>query len=265
MATLDATGGAGDSRWLRTEQGPHRIQPAVIHFGPGAFAAAFAAGFVSFLSPCVLPLVPGYVSFVSGVGIDESGTRPRRVVTTTAAFVAGFASVFVLFGAGAALLGDALLTNRRSLEVVAGVFIMFAGVVMAGVRLPLPLLREWRLRPRRRAGLLGASLIGVAFGVGWTPCIGPTLAAILALSAAGRDPIQGAALLAVYAVGLGVPFLLFGLGFTRALGVVAAIRRNQRVIGAVSGSLLVLFGLLVATGSLTRLTADLARIRGIQI
>ncbi len=103
----------------------------MIHFGPGAFAAAFAAGFVSFVSPCVLPLIPGYLSFVSGVGFDELGARPRRVVTTTAAFVLGFGAMFVAFGAGVAWFGNVLLTNRRTLEIVAGVFIAVAGVVYA--------------------------------------------------------------------------------------------------------------------------------------
>ncbi len=234
-------------------------------FGPAAFAAAFAAGFLSFLSPCVLPLVPGYLSLVSGVGIGEIETRTRRVVASTMAFVAGFGSMFVLLGAGAAWFGDVILTNRRTLEIVAGVFIVFAGLVYAGVPLPLSLLREKRLHVARREGLATPALLGVAFGVGWTPCIGPTLAAILALAATGGSAVQGALLLAVYALGLGVPFLLFGLGFTRALGLVAALRRHQRVVGLVSGSLLVVFGVLLATGELTRLTTGLARFGGIQI
>ena len=114
--------------------GSRRKGERVIEFGPAAFVAAFAAGFLSFLSPCVLPLVPGYLSLVSGVGFDELGARPKRVVSSTAAFVAGFGSMFVLFGAGAAWFGDALLTNRRTLEVVAGGFIVLAGLVYAGVR-----------------------------------------------------------------------------------------------------------------------------------
>ncbi len=237
----------------------------MIHFGPAAFAAAFAAGFLSFLSPCVLPLVPGYLSLVSGVGFDELGARPRRVVTSTAAFVTGFGSMFVLFGAGAALFGDVLLTNRRLLEIVAGSFIVLAGLVFAGVRLPLTLLREKRFHLRRRDGFAAPALIGVAFGVGWTPCIGPTLAAILTLAAAGGSPGQGAILLAIYSVGLGIPFLLFGLGFTRALGFVDAFKRHRRVISVASGSFMVIFGVMLATGYLTRLTAGLARFSGLQI
>ena len=134
----------------------------MITFGPAAFAAAFAAGFLSFLSPCVLPLVPGHLSLVSGVGFDEIGARPRRVVTSIQAFVAGFGSMFVLLGAGAAWFGDVLLTNRRTLEVVAGVFIVLNGLVYAGVPLPLTLLREKRFHLKRREGLVTPASIGVA-------------------------------------------------------------------------------------------------------
>src|ERR687887_2159572 len=116
-----------------------------MHFGPGALAAAFAAGFVSFVSPCVLPLIPGYLSFVSGVGFDELGAQPRRVTKATALFVLGFAAMFVAFGAGAAWFGGALLENRRTLEIVAGIFIALAGLVYAGVPLPRLLLAERRL------------------------------------------------------------------------------------------------------------------------
>ena len=239
----------------------------MITFGPAAFAAAFAAGFLSFLSPCVLPLVPGYLSLVSGVGFDEIGSRPRQVLSSTAAFVVGFGSVFVLLGAGAAWFGDVLLTNRRTLEVVAGVFIVLGGLVYAGVPLPLTLLREKRfhLKRKRREGLATPGLIGVAFGIGWTPCIGPTLAAILALAASRGGAAQGAVLLGVYSLGLGIPFLLFGLGFTRAAGLVSALRRHQRVVGLTSGGLLVIFGVLLAVGLLTRLTAGLTRFGGLQI
>ncbi len=237
----------------------------MIEFGAAAFVAAFAAGFLSFLSPCVLPLVPGYLSLVSGVGIDELDARPKRVVSSTAAFVAGFGTTFVLFGAGAAWFGDVLLTNRRTLEVVAGGFIVLAGLIYAGVPLPLTLLREKRVHLKRRGGLATPGLVGVAFGVGWTPCIGPTLAAILALAAAGGSPGQGALLLGVYSVGLGIPFLLFGLGFSRALGLVGVFRRHRRAVGLVSGGLLIVFGLLLATGYLTRFTTGLTRFGGIQI
>ena len=235
----------------------------MIHFGPGAFAAAFAAGIVSFISPCVLPLIPGYLSFVSGVGFDELGARPRRVVGQTAWFVLGFGIMFTLFGAGAAWFGNTLLVHRRSLEVAAGVFIVFAGVVYAGLPLPALLLAEKRLQLRReRSGPVTALVAGVAFAIGWTPCIGPTLAGILTLAAGEGHAEQGAVLLLVYALGLGVPFLAFGLAFTRALGLARALRRRWRLVSLASGTLLVAFGLLLATGELVRLTSVLSRFTG---
>jgi cytochrome c-type biogenesis protein len=214
----------------------------------------------------VLPLIPGYLSFVSGVGFDELGAQPRRVVKATALFVLGFAAMFVAFGAGAAWFGTVLLENRRTLEIAAGIFIAFAGLVYAGVPLPRVVLAKRRLAmPRHRDGLIAPALAGVAFAVGWTPCVGPTLAAILALAAGGRHPAQGAVLLGVYALGLGIPFLLSGLLFTRSLGLVRALRRHSSVVGVGSGSLLVAFGVLLATGDLVRLTTRLARFTGLSI
>jgi cytochrome c-type biogenesis protein len=237
----------------------------VIEFGGAAFATAFAAGFLSFTSPCVLPLVPGYLSYVSGLAVDELGAQPRRVTVTTAWFVAGFAAMFVALGAGAAWFGTALVEHRRLLEIAGGIFVIFAGLVFLGVRLPIALLREKQIRWPRNGGPLGPSLAGVAFAVSWTPCVGPTLAAILALSAGGANPEQGAVLLAVYALGLGVPFLLFGLAFTRAIAVVGLLRRHWRVVNVASGALLVVFGLLLATGELTEVTSRLARFSGVTL
>ena len=237
----------------------------MIEFGPAGFATAFAAGFLSFTSPCVLPLVPGYLSYVSGVGVDELGTHPRRVTVTTAWFVAGFSAMFVALGAGAAWFGSTLIEHRRSLEIVAGTFIVFAGLVFAGIRLPITLLRELRLPWPRIGGPIAPVLAGVAFAIGWTPCVGPTLAAILALSAGGASPAQGAVLLAVYALGLGVPFLVFGLAFTRTLTLVQLLRRHWRVVNVASGLLLVGFGLLLATGELTEITSRLSRFAGVAV
>jgi cytochrome c-type biogenesis protein len=238
----------------------------MIHFGPGAFAAAFAAGVISFVSPCVLPLIPGYLSFVSGVGFDELGARPRRVVGQTAWFVLGFGVMFALLGAGAAWFGNVLLVHRRSLEIAAGAFIAVAGLIYAGLPLPTLLLAERRIHVgRERRGPLTALLAGVAFAIGWTPCIGPTLAAILTLAAGEGHAEQGAVLLVVYSLGLGVPFLLFGLAFTRALGLARALRRRWRIVSVTSGALLVGFGVLLATGELVRLTAHLSRFTGLTL
>ena len=236
------------------------------HLGPAGLAAAFAAGFVSFASPCVLPLIPGYLSFVSGVGFSELGAETRRVVSATTWFVAGFGAMFVAFGAGAAWIGGALLENRRALEIGAGVFIVVAGIVYAGIPLPPALLTERRLElPRRGGRILTPLLAGLAFAIGWTPCVGPTLAAILALAAGGGHPAQGAVLLAVYSLGLGIPFLLFGLAFTRSLALVRGLRRHWRLVGVASGLMLVVFGTLLASGELVRLTTRLARFSGLSL
>lgn len=234
-------------------------------FGPTALVVAFAAGFVSFASPCVLPLIPGYLSYVSGIGLEELDAQPGRVVRATAAFVVGFGAVFVALGAGTGWLGGFLLMNRRSLEIAAGLFIVLAGLVYIGAPLPLAVLRERRLQLRRRGGLVGAGVTGIAFGIGWTPCVGPTLAAILGLAASEGGAAEGAVLLAVYALGLGIPFLIAGLAFTRSLAVVQAIGRHRRTVAAVSGGFLVVFGVLLATGELIRITTRLARFTGLSI
>jgi cytochrome c-type biogenesis protein len=231
----------------------------VTSFGPAAFLAAFAAGFVTFMSPCVFPLVPGYLSFVCGLTFDELGSQTRKVVLSTAAFVGGFAAMFIALGAGAAVFGDALLTNRRSLEIGAGLFIILAGLIFLGVRLPMAVYRERRFHLRERLGIFTPVIAGIAFAIGWTPCIGPTLAGILALSAGNGSPPQGAILLGVFALGLGVPFLLFGMLFTKALGLAAAMRRHWRQVSLASGGMLILFGVLLATGELGRITGQLAR------
>ena len=167
----------------------------MIELGPAGLAIAFAAGFVSFTSPCVLPLVPGYLSFVSGVGFDELGDRPRRVTASTAAFVAGFTSMFVALGAGAAFFGNFLLENRRPLEIAAGIFVIVAAITFVGLPLPRLLAAERRLHPGVTGGRPATSyLTGVAFAIGWTPCVGPTLAAILTLSLGGSGAAQGAIL-----------------------------------------------------------------------
>jgi cytochrome c-type biogenesis protein len=226
--------------------------------GPG-LGLAFAAGLVSFVSPCVLPLVPGYLSFVSGVGFDELGARTRRVGTTTAAFVLGFTAMFVALGAGAGWFGDGLLTHQRLLEIIAGAFIIAGALVLAGIPLPRVLAREHRLELRSgTTGHVNAGLTGVGFAIAWTPCLGPTLGGILTLAAGGK-PTQGAVLLAAYSLGLGVPFLVFGLLFTRALGLVRALRRHWRLVSIASAALLLAFGVLLITGEFTRFTTQLTR------
>jgi cytochrome c-type biogenesis protein len=236
---------------------------AVIDLGPAGLVVAFAAGVVSFTSPCVLPLVPGYLSFVSGVGFDELGDRPRRVALSTSAFVGGFTAMFVALGAGAAWFGNFLLANRRPLEIAAGVFIIVAALIFVGLPLPRLLSTERRVPFVAGGGLVAASLTGVAFAIAWTPCVGPTLAAILTLSAGAGGAAEGAVLLAAFSLGL--PFLLFCLAFARSLGLVRWLRTHWRVVSLASATLLVAFGVLLITGDLVELTTRLARYTGWQI
>ena len=225
-----------------------------------ALGLAIVAGAASFLSPCVLPLLPGYLSFISGASLDELAEGDRRVVVRTAAFVVGFALVFTALGAGAGFVGGSLLRNRRILQILGGVLLVVMGIATSGV-LPLGRLqRERRLLPfRAPQGALGAGLTGVAFSIGWTPCVGPILASILTLAASRRDPFAGAVLLFAYSLGLGIPFLLSGLFFTRAMGAFAVVKRHMGAVRAVSGMVLVAYGLLMIGGQMTWLTARLSR------
>ena len=237
----------------------------MIELGPVGLVIAFAAGLISFTSPCVLPLVPGYISFVSGVGFDELGAHPKRIFASTSCFVLGFTTMFIALGIGAAWFGNVLLINRRPLEIAAGVFIIVAAIAVLGLPLPRRLSQERRFEFRSgKRGLLAATGTGVAFAISWTPCIGPTLAAIFTLSAASSAS-EGAVLLAAYSIGLGVPFLLFGLVFTRSMGLVRGLRRHWRTISIVSATLLVTFGVFLITGDLVQLTTRLARFTGWQI
>jgi cytochrome c-type biogenesis protein len=227
----------------------------------GGFVLAAVAGAASFLSPCVLPLVPGYLSFISGVSVEGLRVNTRRVVVSAAAFVSGFSLMFAAVGAGAAFLGGFVRENQRLLQIVAGALLVLLGVVISGL-VPLGFLaRERRvLRFRPVHSLLGAFVTGVAFALGWTPCVGPILASILTLAASGRDPLGGALLLLVYGLGLGVPFLLVGLFFTKAVGAFSWVKRHFRVIQIVSGALLAVYGLLLIGGQFTWLSAQLGRL-----
>jgi cytochrome c-type biogenesis protein len=227
-----------------------------------ALGLALAAGAASFLSPCVLPLLPGYLSFVSGVSLGELQQRDRRVVVSTLAFVAGFSAMFTLAGAGAALVGNVLLVNRRPLQIAGGLLLVGFGIAITGL-IHLPFLeRERRALPfRAPRGLVGAFFTGVAFAVAWTPCVGPILASILTLAASGRDPLAGAVLLLAYSLGLGLPFLLAGLFFTRAMGAFGWAKRHFGAIRVASGLVLVAYGVLMVTGQFTWISSHLARFR----
>jgi cytochrome c-type biogenesis protein len=215
---------------------------------------AFAAGVISFLSPCVLPLVPGYLSFVAGTSVENlrDGAAPRaRSLTLAATFVLGFTAVFVTLGASATALGSVLLSYRYELGIVAGVLVLLFGLHLLGLT-PLRLMdREARFHLDLAGGrTLSAFVLGLAFAFGWTPCIGPVLGAILTLSASTADVAKGSLLLAVYSLGLGLPFLLAAL-FTGTLLVrLKALGRAGRNLQRAAGGLLVAMGVLMITGQL---------------
>jgi cytochrome c-type biogenesis protein len=226
--------------------------------GAVGLAAAFAAGLISFVSPCVLPLVPAYVSFVAGqplaTGARHPGARERlAALSLSAFFVLGFSAVFVTLGAGATFLGRLLLQYRYEANLVGGAIVVLFGLLMIGMTRGMPwLLRDFRFHPHFFGGRpVPAFVLGLAFGFGWTPCIGPILGAILTVSAVQTSTSSGVGLLATYAAGLGVPFLLAAL-FTRELaGRLKSLRRFGAIMQIAAGLILVLMGLAMMTGQLT--------------
>jgi cytochrome c-type biogenesis protein len=221
---------------------------------------ALVAGVISISSPCYIPLLPGYLSYISGVSAGAEG-QTGRVLGASALFVLGFASIFTALGASASLAGALLLGALPVLIKVAGVFVVGMGLAMLGIlRLPF-IYREKRLEITRvRSGPLGAFPLGMAFAFGWTPCIGPILASILTVAAATQTAAQGAGLLAIYSVGMGIPFMLIALGYSRAGKTVAFLKRHSLRIERVGGGLLVGTGVLLITGYWTRLFVPLIRL-----
>lgn len=222
------------------------------------YGTALIAGVISFISPCVLPLVPGYLSFIAGESAETlRGPRPwiQRLGTLGPAllFVAGFATVFVVLGAGASVVGGFLLKWKNEAAIVGGIFVAVFGLLMTGWLRPVWLLREYRLLDRVPTiqGPLPVFALGVAFGFGWTPCIGPILGAILTLAAASGNTATGMVLLAVYAAGLGVPFLLAALFVDWLASRTGAITRHAHRIQVVAGVLMIAMGVALATGQIT--------------
>jgi cytochrome c-type biogenesis protein len=223
-----------------------------------SYLAAFVGGFLSFVSPCVLPLIPGYLSFVSGVSMEEfrSGTATtasrRRLLFTSLAFVAGFSLVFIALGASASAIGEFLMSRLPLLGKVAGVLIIIFGMHTMGVFRLRWLDTEKRVQTQRKpAGLMGAMLVGIAFAFGWTPCIGPILGTILVLAGRKETISEGIALLTVYSAGLGIPFLLTSLAVNRFFSASARIRKHYHAIEVASGVLLITIGVLIFTNQFT--------------
>jgi cytochrome c-type biogenesis protein len=227
-----------------------------------SFWIAFGAGFVSFISPCVLPLIPGYLSFISGVSIDDLKDRAarirnlKRVAVSSAVFVLGFSSVFILLGATATSVGQVLRDYLNIFNKIAGVLIIIFGLHFMGIFRIKFLLYEKRFHYAQKSlGLLSIFVIGLAFAFGWTPCIGPILGTVLGIAANEDTVFKGMWLLTGYSLGLGIPFFFAALVFNTFLGVFGFIKRHFRTIEIISGLFLVIVGVLIFTNSLQRLAS----------
>jgi cytochrome c-type biogenesis protein len=214
-----------------------------------AVAVAALAGLVSILSPCVLPLVPGYLSYVTGLAgsdMDAGSSKPRRVLAGTLLFVLGFSIVFTLLLTLVANIGFALKTHQDLLDVILGVLVIVLGFGYLGW---IPgLQREVRISKLPAAGLVGAPVFGAIFALSWLPCTGPTLAAVAAMATTSGQTSRAVTLSLAYSLGLGIPFVLFGLFFRQTLGVFRAVRRNSRWVTRIGGVLLIVVGIALVTG-----------------
>src|SRR5687767_8407045 len=219
---------------------------------------------LSFLSPCVLPLVPGYLSLMSGVGVTQlstaTGADTRALLRSTLLFVAGFTVVFTALGAGATAIGQTLLRHQQGLNQVAGALVIVMGLFLAGLIAPGFLQRERRLHVLPESlGVYAPPLMGMAFAFGWTPCIGPVLSVVLSTAATQSTLARGIGLLLAYSIGLGVPFVAAGLGLGRLTGLFGWVKRHFRALNAVSGAFLVAFGLLLLTNNLGEVSGAIQR------
>jgi cytochrome c-type biogenesis protein len=223
--------------------------------------AALLAGIVSFLSPCVLPLVPGYLSAVTGVSVDDLDDAGwRRVMVPSLIFVASFSFIFILLGLTATRIGSALSEHREVLDKVAAAFIIAMGVLFVASFFVVRLNREWHPHGLiERAGKGGPMIAGAAFAIAWTPCIGPTLGAILSAASTTGSAARGALLLAVYSAGLAIPFLLTAVAFNRMTGAFDVVKRHYGALMAIGGLILIAMGVLMWTGELFRLNIEIQR------
>jgi cytochrome c-type biogenesis protein len=221
-----------------------------------AVPIAVVAGVISFFSPCVVPLLPGYLSYVTGLSAAELGSNRRgRMLAGTSLFVAGFSAVFILTGVLFGAIGNALLEHQTLITRILGAGTVVLGLIFLGGFGFLQ--RDLRVHRVPAVGIAAAPLLGVLFGFGWTPCIGPTLGTVMNLAATEGSSIRGAVLALVFSLGLGIPFIVAALAFRRMLGAVAWVRRHQLLVIRVGGVLMIVVGLLLLTGVWDSVTADL--------
>jgi cytochrome c-type biogenesis protein len=228
---------------------------------------AFGAGIISFLSPCVLPIVPAYLSLITGVSVGEMQEGNvkvlPRIAYDTALFVAGFTVVFVLLGLITTAAGEALFENQETLTRISGALVILMALYLAGSQLLMTprLYQEFRFHPHlERFGPVAAPVAGIAFGLGWTPCIGPVLGAVLGFAANGQDLLRATVLLVAYSLGLGVSFLAVGLGLGKLTTVLDWVKRHSRAITLVSAAILFFFGIVLLTDNLSQVTARLTNL-----
>lgn len=217
---------------------------------------AFSAGVLSFLSPCVLPLVPSYLSFITGMSLEQLTGRPKGALLHASLFISGFTAIFMMFGATASAVGVFLVINRSWLERVGGLLIIFFGLYMVGLIRVGPLARERRFHIENKpVGYLGSVLVGVAFGAGWTPCIGPVLGSIYTYAASQADLQKGLVLLLAYSMGLAVPFFLAAAAVDRFMDLFKRYRHLMGIVNKASGALLLFVGAMLVTGYFSLLAA----------
>ena len=215
---------------------------------------AFGAGFISFLSPCVLPLIPGYISYISGESLGDIVEKQKKVILKTVLFSLGFSIVFISFGATASLIGNILLENSNTLRIIAGIIIIIFSLQLIGILNLNFLNQEKRFQTKNYSNnLFFPVLVGAAFGFGWTPCIGPVLGSILTLAAVESSIGKGILLLSFYSLGLAIPFILSGYGISKFLAFSKNFRKNIKIVSVTGGVILLITGILILTNKLQTL------------
>ena len=215
---------------------------------------AFGAGFISFLSPCVLPLIPGYISYISGESLGDIVEKQKKIILKTVLFSLGFSLVFISFGATASFIGNILLENSNTLRIIAGIIIIIFSLQLIGILNLNFLNQEKRFQTKNYSNnLFFPVLVGAAFGFGWTPCIGPVLGSILTLAAVESSIGKGILLLSFYSLGLAIPFILSGYGISKFLAFSKNFRKNIKIVSVSGGAILLITGILILTNKLQAL------------